>query len=92
LLVGLSTRGANCGTLPRIEGPELDARGIYHFAHLAAEGVNLPNQVTLGQAADGWITGHERNRVKINGQQQRTATHARPGQGRFAPGMPGPPQ
>ena len=44
--------------LAGVEHPELDAGLVGHLGHLAAERVNLADELALRQAADGGIAGH----------------------------------
>ena len=88
LLVGLGPGGAHRRPLAGIEHAELDAGGIDILGHLAAQGIDLLDQMPLGQAADGRIARHQRNGIQIDGQQQRAAAHAGSSQGRLASGMP----
>ncbi len=82
---GDQTAGAAAG----VEEAELDADGIGRFAHGAAEGVDLADQVTLGDAADGGVAGHLRDEVEVHGHDGGPEPHARAGAGRLAPGVTG---
>ncbi len=90
LLVRLGAGGAHRRTFPGVEDAELDAGCVDVLSHLAAEGVDLLHQVTLGQAADGRVAGHQGNGVQVDGEKERRAPHARRGERRLAAGMPGP--
>jgi len=90
LLVGLGTGCAHSRTFSGIQDAELYPGGVDVFPHLTTQGVDLLHQVSLCQAADGGVAGHERNGIKIDGKQQRAAPHARAGQGSLAPRVPGP--
>ena len=68
---------------------ELDADGVGDFAHDAAERVDLPHQVTLGDAADGRVAGHLRDQVEIHGDHRGPEAHAGAGPGGLAPGVAG---
>src|SRR5262249_62088247 len=51
--IALGTRRAHGGTARRVERLELDRRAIGDAPHLAAEGIDLANQVALRGPADG---------------------------------------
>ena len=57
-LVRLHAQGVDGGALARVEQAPLDARPICRDAHLAAERVDLANEVALAGATDGWIARH----------------------------------
>lgn len=65
----------------------MQCRFIGDSAHLAAQGVDLLDQLPLGQSADSRIARHERYRIQINIKKQGPAAHARCRQGCFASGM-----
>ena len=67
--VCLSPKGVDCRALAPVEHPVLDAAVICRHAHFAAQGVQLPNQVTLAGAADGRIAGHVAHRVQVDGEK-----------------------
>jgi hypothetical protein len=73
-----------------VEQPELDAGFVDRPAHLAAQRVDLPHQVALGEPADRGIARHARHGARIEGDEGGLAPHARRGQRRFAAGMPRP--
>ena len=89
LFVRLGSRGAHGRPLAGIENAELNSGSINVLGHFATQGIDLLDQMALGQSADGRIAGHKRNGVQIDRQHQRTATHASSRQGRFATGMAG---
>ena len=57
------------------------------FAHDAAEGVDLADQVAFGDAADGGVAGHLRNQVQVHGDHGGPQPNAGAGAGGFAPGV-----
>jgi hypothetical protein len=65
----------------------MDGSQIGDAAHLAAEGIDLLDQLALGQAADGGIAGHQGYGVQVDIEQQRFTAHARCGQSRFTARM-----
>ena len=56
--VRLHAQGVNGRSLARVEQAPLDARPICCDAHLAAERVDLADEVALAGATDGWIARH----------------------------------
>ena len=76
LLVGLGPGGAHRRPLAGIEDAELDAGGVDVPRHLPAEGIDLLDQVPLGQPADGRVARHEGNGIQVDGQKKRAAPHA----------------
>ncbi len=89
LLVHLRPRRPHGGTAAGIQQAELDADGVGHFAHDAAQGVDLAHQVALGDAADGGVAGHLRDQVEVHGDHGGPQAQARAGARGFAPGMAG---
>jgi hypothetical protein len=90
LLVGLGPGGAHRRSLPHVENAELDAGGVDVLAHLPPQGIDLLDQVPLGQSSDGRITRHQRYGIQVDGQEECGAPHPGGGKGRLAAGMPGP--
>ena len=62
--VCLHTEAVDGGSFATVEHPALEKAGVGGFAHLAAEGVDLPDKVTFRSAADGRITGHIGNLIQ----------------------------
>ena len=89
LLIGLSARGVHGGAFGAIEHAELDGAGIGDFAHLAAQGVNFADDLSLGDAADSRVAAHLRHGVGVHGQEGGAQAHPRRRQRRLYPGMPG---
>ena len=54
-LVGLGARRVHGRPLGAIEHAELDGAGVDALAHFAAEGVDLADNLPLGDAADGGV-------------------------------------
>ena len=59
----------DCRALGAIQHSELDRRAIRGATHETAEGVDLADNGTLRNTADGGITGHLPDRFEIGGQQ-----------------------
>jgi hypothetical protein len=85
--IGLAARGAHGRTLARVEPSPLDARGIGGLRHDTAECVDLLDQVTLADAADGRVAAHRADRLDAVRQQQRARARARRGQRGLGAGM-----
>jgi len=73
--------------LGRVQHAELDAGRVGHPGHLAAERVDLADELPLGQPSDGRVAAHQRDRVQIHREQQRACAHSGGGQGRLASGV-----
>jgi len=89
LLVTLGAGTTDAGSLGGVQHPELDSGGVGVDAHLAAQRIDLADDLSLGQAADGGVAGHLTDGVEVHRQQQRLATHTCRSQGRLDPGMAG---
>ncbi len=89
LLVALGAGRPDGGTARGVEQAELDADGVGDFGHDAAESVDLADDVSLGDAADGGVAGHLRDEIGVEGEQRGAQSHARRGHGGFAAGMTG---
>ena len=57
-LVALRARRPHGGATACVEQAKLDAARVGDFAHNAAEGVDLADQVTFRDAADGRVAAH----------------------------------
>ena len=88
LLIALSSRRPDGWSAAGIEKPELDSDGVGHFAHHAAQRVDLPDEVTLGDSADRRIARHLRDQIGIHRDHRGAQSEARAGPARFAAGMP----
>src|SRR3990172_485224 len=53
-----------------VEHPELDARGIGILRHLAAQGIYLLHQMSLGKASYGRVAGHKPDGIEVYGQAE----------------------
>ena len=85
--VGLGPEGPDCGALPPVQHPVLDAGLVRRLGHLAAQGVDLPDQVALARAAHGGVAGHIAHRVQVDGEANGFQPHPGGGQGGFYPGV-----
>ena len=73
LAVGLGARPPHRRTLAAVEHAELDAAPIGDPAHQAVQRIDLADQMTLAEPADGRIAGHRADRRKPVGHQRRRA-------------------
>ena len=87
LLVGLGPRRADGRPLAGVQLPELDPGGVDVARHLAAQGVDLPDEVPLRQPPDRGIARHQADGVRIDGEEEGGAAHPGRGERRLAAGM-----
>ena len=87
--VGLGPGRPDRRALAGVEAAELDAGGVDVFRHLPAEGVDLLDQMPLGQAADGRVAAHGADGVNVDHQHRGAASHPGCRQSGFAAGMAG---
>ena len=81
--VRLGPEGVDRGALAPVQHPVLDAGLVRGPAHLAPQGVQLPDQVALAGAADGGVAGHVAHGVQIDGKAHRVQPQPGGGQGRL---------
>ena len=87
--VGLGPGPVHGGAFAAIEHAEVDAGGVDGPAHHAAQGVDFPHDLPLGDTADGRVAAHLGDGVEVVGKEGGPGTHPRSGQGGLAPGVPG---
>ena len=75
--VRLGPEGMDRGTLAPVQHPVLDAAMVRSQTHLAAQGIQFPDQMALAGAADGRITGHIAHGIQIDGKED--GVHTKPG-------------
>ncbi len=63
--------------------------GVDRPAHRAAQGVDLADDLPLGDAADGRVAAHLADGVAVGGQQRRLGPHPRSRQRRLGAGVAG---
>ena len=85
--VGLCPRGTHRRTFAGVEAAKLNAGGVDVFRHFTAQGVDLLNNLPLGQAADGGVAGHGADGIGVDDADQGAAAHAGSGQRGLATGM-----
>jgi hypothetical protein len=88
-LVALGTRAVHRGPFAAVEQPELDGRGIGQDAHGAPQGVDLANDLPLGDSADRRVTAHLTDGIAVHRQERGSQAHPRGGQGGLEPSMAG---
>src|SRR5690349_11411383 len=88
-LVRLRPRGAHRRPLLGVERAELNAGRVDRPRHLAAERIDLLDEVALADAADGGVAGHLADVVEVERQHERRRAHARAGERRLDAGMAG---
>ena len=89
LLVRLGPRRVHGRALGAVEHAELNAAGVDDLAHFAAQGVDLADDLPLGDAADGRVAAHLGDGVGIHGQEGGAQPHPGRGQGRLDAGVAG---
>ena len=87
--VGLGTEGPDGRPFAPVEQAVLDAGLVGGLAHLAAQRVQLPDEMALAGAADGGVAGHIAHRVQIYGEAQGAHPHPGSGQGSLDAGVAG---
>jgi hypothetical protein len=88
-LVGLGPGRAHRRALRGVQPTELDAGGVDHPRHRAAERVDLLDQVALGHAADRRVARHLRDQLERAGEHQGARAQPRRRQPRLAAGVAG---
>ncbi len=89
LLVTLGAGRPDGGAARGVEQAELDADGVGDLGHDAAESVDLANDVSLGDAADGGVAGHLGDEIGVESEEGGAEAHARRGHGSLTAGMSG---
>jgi hypothetical protein len=88
LPIGLGAGPMHRRTFAPVQDPKLNAAAIGGSTHQTIQGVDLTNQMTLAEPADGWIAGHRAHRGEPVGQQCRVCTHPRSCGRGFTAGVP----
>ena len=88
-LVGLRAAGANGRPFARVQKSKLDSGLVGRQAHLAAEGVDLADQVALADTADGRVAGHLADVIEVEREHQRARAHPGRGERGFDSGVAG---
>ena len=87
--VGLDPEAVDGGAFALVEHPALEHGGVGGPGHLAAQGVQFPDQVALGGAADGGVAGHVGDGVQGDGEEDDGAAQAGGGKGGLDAGVAG---
>ncbi len=87
LAVRLGARSADRRTLAAVQHPKLDPAGIGDPAHQTVQGIDLADQMTLAETADGGIAGHRSDGRETMGHQGRLGAHPRSRARGFAAGV-----
>ena len=87
LAIGLHARRAHRRTLAGIQRARLDRGRIRGARHHAAERIDLLDEMSLADAADGRIAAHLAQRLDRLREQQRARTHPRRRQGGLGTGV-----
>ncbi|KVK42687.1 hypothetical protein L905_04285 [Agrobacterium sp. TS43] len=82
--VGLSARTTDGRSLFAIEHAELDSRCVGNPTHQTIQRIDLANEVSLAQTADGRIAGHDANRLTLMGNKGGFCTMPCSGSSGFA--------
>ena len=85
--VGLGARRAHGRPFRRVQGAPLDAGTIGRQRHRAAERIDLLDQMSLADAADGRIAAHLPDGFDVVREQQRTCAGARRRERGFGAGV-----
>ena len=89
-LVRLGAKRLHGRTLARVEGANVDEGVVDGPAHLAAQGVDLPDDVSLGRSAYRGVARHEADAVEVHREKQGAPAHPRRRQRRLYPRVPRP--
>ena len=87
LAVALQPQAVHRGALAEIERPALQHGGVGRLGHLTAEGIQLPDKVTLGGAADAGVAGHIADGIQRDGKDDGTAAQPCGGKGGLDAGV-----
>ncbi len=88
-LVGLGSRSLDRPSPAAVEEAEVDPGFVGQATHQAADGVDLPDELSFGQAADGGIAGHLGDGFQVGGDQACALPHGAGCIGGLAPGVSG---
>jgi hypothetical protein len=89
LFVRLGSRTVHRRAFATVEHPELNAGCIDDPAHLAAQSVNFPDDLTFCDPSNRRIAAHLANAVAVHCQQRRPGSQSGTGQGSFRSCMAG---
>ena len=86
--VNLGPQGVYRRALAQVEHPALDGAGVGGAAHLPAQGVDFPDKVALGRAANAGVAGAVAHGVQVDGKDNSRAPQPCGGQGGLYAGVP----
>ena len=87
LFVALRPRRMHGGAFGAIEHPKLDAGRVGDSPHRPAEGVNLANDLSFGDATNGRVTTHLTDGVGVHRQKRSAQPEPGRGEGGFRAGV-----
>ena len=67
----------------------MDSYGVGDFAHDAAEGIDLADQVAFGDASDSGVAGHLCDQINVEGVEGGLQAHAGASNSSLAAGVSG---
>src|SRR5207245_2992247 len=85
--ISLGPRRLDRRSARAIQQTKLNPRTVDYAPHDPAESIDFANQVSLADAADGWIAGHLSNEIEIESKQGCVRANPRRGRGRLAAGV-----
>ena len=85
--IALRTRTPHRRTFGAVKHPELQGAVVRHQTGVSAEGINLPDDLSFGDSADGRVAGHLGKARQIHRNQQNGRTHIGRCHRRFTAGM-----
>jgi hypothetical protein len=72
-----------------VEQAELDSRAIDRLAHQSTEGIDLSDDLTLGNPADGRVATHLSDRIEVPCKECDACAEPSGRSSSLGPGMPG---
>ena len=72
----LAARGPDGRSAATVEGFSLESGQVGVESHFAAESVKFADEMTFGEAADGWIAGHPGDGGNLRGNKESFAVHS----------------
>jgi hypothetical protein len=85
--ISLGARGSYSWSFAGIQHTKLDTAEVSGMRHCTTERVNFLDQVTLANAADGWVATHLANSFDVVRQQQCLRASSGSSKCSFSPGV-----
>ena len=85
MLVALRARRPDCRTTRSVQQAKLDADSVGNLAHDSAERIDFADEMSLRDAANGWVAGHLRDQIDVQRVERRLQPHACRGHRGLAP-------